>query len=283
MGFQLGPADDEEIGIDARFDKLDERFQEMKRNLLKIEFKYPFFKGGHRGILVIISILCFVLASQAAAQAPVRISPHDLQQLIGNKNVVLINIMSILECRDHQIPGSVCIPCRELAAQVPAVIAKKPERIIVYGDRAGDAADCRAVQQALAGQNVSLLEGGLEAWKRAGFQTVSPDHIPRLPIPALRPQALERVMASENILLVDIRPEQKFQGGHIVGALNIPLDQLHARYNELPNNRRIIVADEDGSRSLFAASYLERKGFRDVGRLSGGMKKWRSATAGEKK
>ena len=65
--------------------------------------------------------------------------------------------------------------------------------------------------------------------------------------------------------------------------MNIPLNQLQARYNELPNDRRIIVVDSDGSRALFAASYLERKGYRDVGRLSGGMKKWYSELLGGEK
>lgn len=257
----------------------------MKRKtLFKVKNKSSFPEGGHKGIFIIAALLlCLALAPSAAAQAPGRISPQDLQQLAGNKNVALVNIMSILECRDHQIPGSTCIPCRELAEQAPAVIAKKPERIVLYGDRAGDAVSCATAPQALAGQNVSLLEGGLEAWKGAGFPTVSIDHVPRLPIAALRPQTLERVMASENILVLDIRPEQAFAAGHIEGALNVPLDLLQARYNELPNDRRIVVVDENGSRSLFAASYLKRKGFRDVGRLSGGMKKWRSETPGEKK
>lgn len=251
----------------------------------------PFSKGGHRGVLktVIIFILlslffCLALSWSAAAQAPAgKISPSELQQIIGNKNILLVNIMSILECRDHQIPGSVCIPCGELAGQAPAALAKKPERIVVYGDRAGDAGNCPAVQQALAGQNVSLLEGGLEAWKSAGFQTIAIEHVQRLPISALQPQALVKTMAAENTIVVDIRPEQAFRDRHIEGSLNIPLDQLHVRYNELPEDRRIIVVDEDGSRSLFAASYLKRKGFREVGRLSGGMKRWPSGSPGEKK
>jgi rhodanese-related sulfurtransferase len=236
----------------------------------------------NRGPLIIITLLCLVLASQAAAQAPGKISAQDLQQLIEKKGAAVINIMSILECRDHMIPGSICIPCRELAQQAPEALRDRPERIAVYGDRAGDAAGCPAVQQALAGRNVSLLDGGLEAWKKAGFGTVSLDHISRLPVPAMQPQALMRAMAAENLLVVDIRPEQAFAAGHIEGAINMPLDLLHIRYNELPNDRRIIVADEDGSRSLFAASYLERKGFRGTGRLSGGMKKWRASSVMEK-
>lgn len=258
----------------------------MKRKLFKIKFNSPLSKGGHRGILkaAVFSgalglLFCLALASQAAAQAPGKISAQDLQPLIEKKGAAVINIMSVLECRDHRIPGSACIPCRDLAQQAREVFRDKPERIVVYGDRPGDAANCPAAQQAFAGLNVSLLDGGLEAWKKAGFQTVSLDHIQRLPVPALQPQALMRAMAAENLLVVDIRPEQAFAAGHIEGALNMPLDLLHIRYNELPNDRRIVVADEDGSRSLFAASYLERKGFHGAGRLSGGMKKWRTVAA----
>ena len=229
-------------------------------------------------------ILCFAVAMPSIAEVPAKISPRDLQSLIANNSVMLINVMSILECRDHQIPGSICIPCEDLGKQAPRFLENKPERIVIYGDRADDAANCQAVQQVLAAQNVSILDGGLEAWKKAGYQSVSLEHIPRLPVPGIRPQALKALTGTEKqVLILDIRPEDLFRQSHIEGAVNIPLCQLQARYSELPYDRRIIVVDADGSRALFAASYLERKGYREVGRLSGGMKKWYFEFPGEKK
>ena len=193
--------------------------QIYERKALRKNSISPFLSGGSRGISARLAvciracfsaaclILFFAVAIPAFADDPAKISPRDLQPLIGSKSVMLINVMSILECHDHQIPGSICIPCEDLGKQAPQLLKNKPERIVVYGDRADDAANCQAVLQALAGQNVSILDGGLEAWKKAGYQSVSLEHIPRLPVPAIRPQALKALTGTgKPVLILDIRP-----------------------------------------------------------------------------
>jgi magnesium transporter len=57
------------------------------------------------------------------------------------------------------------------------------------------------------------------------------------------------------------RPEKLFSQVHIEGAVNIPLYQLHRRYEELPRNRLLVIMDGTGTQTLLAASYLKRKGF----------------------
>ncbi|KAE9506215.1 putative HTH-type transcriptional regulator (plasmid) [Lactiplantibacillus plantarum] len=54
--------------------------------------------------------------------------------------------------------------------------------------------------------------------------------------------SLEQALKSyKNGLLLDVRPQDEYQEGHINSAINIPLDTLSDHLTELPKNRQIIV------------------------------------------
>lgn len=46
---------------------------------------------------------------------------------------------------------------------------------------------------------------------------------------------------NEKIMLIDVRPEEEYNTGHIPNAVSIPLSQLKKRLNELPKNKTIIA------------------------------------------
>lgn len=45
----------------------------------------------------------------------------------------------------------------------------------------------------------------------------------------------------EKLMLIDVRPEEEYNAGHIPNAVSIPLSQLKKRLNELPKNQTIIA------------------------------------------
>lgn len=70
--------------------------------------------------------------------------------------------------------------------------------------------------------------------------------------------------------LVDVRTEAEFEQKHIPNAINIPLDNLRERLDELSREREIWVVCGVGQRAYNAARILQQHGFR-VKNLSGGM------------
>ncbi|WP_130866400.1 rhodanese-like domain-containing protein [Acidipropionibacterium timonense] len=74
-------------------------------------------------------------------------------------------------------------------------------------------------------------------------------------------------------LVLDVRMGYEFEGGHIRGALNIPISQLPERMEELPRDRVILVVCNHGNRSSVAAGRLEALGF-DARLLDGGLSEW---------
>ena len=85
-------------------------------------------------------------------------------------------------------------------------------------------------------------------------------------------EARERV--ANGALLLDVRTTGEFAEGHIDGAINIPIQELPGRLEELgAQTRGIVVYCASGGRSNLAKRLLEGKGFDDVYDL-GGMEAW---------
>lgn len=84
-----------------------------------------------------------------------------------------------------------------------------------------------------------------------------------------------------SVVLLDVRPTEEFEAGHIPGALCVPPDELDARTAELPRGRRI-VAYCRGEYCLFAddaVALLRERGF-DAHRLEGGWPEWIASLEG---
>lgn len=76
-----------------------------------------------------------------------------------------------------------------------------------------------------------------------------------------------------NTILLDVRSVQEFNEGHLLGALNLPLGELKNKVSLLiPNHgQTIIVYCKMGSRSLKAATILNKMGYINVYQLKGGL------------
>ena len=88
-------------------------------------------------------------------------------------------------------------------------------------------------------------------------------------------EELERLVERGEIFLIDVRPAIEYAHGHLPGAVSLPVDELPARLEELPRDRRI-AAYCRGAYCLFAdeaVSLLRQHGF-DAHRLEGGWPEW---------
>jgi len=78
--------------------------------------------------------------------------------------------------------------------------------------------------------------------------------------------------------LLDVRTEDEFVLSAIPGAVNIPLDGLRDRMDEIPNDKPIHVYCAVGIRGNIASRILTQRGYTDVRNLSGGYKTYTVAT-----
>lgn len=74
---------------------------------------------------------------------------------------------------------------------------------------------------------------------------------------------LGELIANKAIIL-DVRTKGEYQGGHLKGSLNIPLQELNAQLSKLKKDKAIITCCASGSRSAVAKNILESNGFANV-------------------
>ena len=59
-------------------------------------------------------------------------------------------------------------------------------------------------------------------------------------------------------MVIDVRKKSEFESEHVAGAINIPLNQLENRINEIPKKETFILHCASGYRSMIASSILKK-------------------------
>lgn len=91
-------------------------------------------------------------------------------------------------------------------------------------------------------------------------------------------EELSRRMRDGLVTVLDVRPEDEFDAGHLPQAINAPLHELEKRLRDLPKDREI-VAYCRGHYCVFAfeaVALLRERGFR-ARRLEDGFPEWKAA------
>lgn len=112
-----------------------------------------------------------------------------------------------------------------------------------------------------------VIAGGFEAWKSAGLPI---ECIPQIDARELR----ARVQRRDPFTLLDVRTKKEFAGGHVEGALNIPVGEME-HLGALSCAMPVATMCEGGYRSSLASSLLQRHGFREITNVTGGMSAYR--------
>src|SRR6188508_427138 len=83
-----------------------------------------------------------------------------------------------------------------------------------------------------------------------------------------------RKLVAAGARLLDVRSPEEYAGGHLPGAVNIPVQELDRRMAEVgPRDGEVILYCRSGSRSARATELLRRHGFSRVHNL-GPMTAW---------
>ena len=83
----------------------------------------------------------------------------------------------------------------------------------------------------------------------------------------------------EKVTLIDVRTVDEVAMGTIPGSINIPVDELRSRMNEIPKDKPIVIFCAIGLRGYLASNILKANHFNDVKNLSGGYTTYSAAVA----
>ena len=95
----------------------------------------------------------------------------------------------------------------------------------------------------------------------------------------LSPVEATLLINREDALVIDVREQAEYVGGHVADARHLPLADLANRAGELDKFKAgpVLVVCQTGARSGGACRTLEKLGFAKVHSLEGGVAAWSEA------
>ena len=242
-------------------------------------------------------------ASLPADQGFYSISAANLNTALAENPPFLVDLRETAEVEaSGYIEGAIHIPVRDLLKNLDKLPALD-QPIVVYcgsGHRGGFA---MAALRLLGYSNVLNLGGGMGAWLKAELATVT-----GLPAEAVagtapvvdatrlanldawfaalpegfntvKPADLNTEIAGGTApIIVDLRPAEDYAAGHIEGAINLNINELLTKLDQLPDKgANIVLTCASGHRGGIALIALNMLGYTAVRNLNGGMNGWVAA------
>ncbi len=89
---------------------------------------------------------------------------------------------------------------------------------------------------------------------------------------------LRRLMREDDVTVVDVRPSEEFEAGHIPGAISVPVPEIKRRLRDIPKGREVIAYCRGRYcvYSLEAVTLLRKHGYR-ARRAHEGLPDWKAA------
>jgi rhodanese-related sulfurtransferase len=93
----------------------------------------------------------------------------------------------------------------------------------------------------------------------------------------LRPEEAQARVAGGEAILVDVREPDEWRGGHISGALHVPLSRFASEIGGVNTNKQVILYCRSGMRSGKALDICRELGLPITTHVAGGIMAWRQA------
>ena len=162
------------------------------------------------------------------------------------------------------IPGSVAIPIDMLPVYAGWLLSYDKDIILVGDENTCINAAIINLYRIGYDRVSSYLNGGIHKWETSGNKF---DNIPGIFAGDLK----TRISTHRNLTILDVREKEKFDEGHLPGALHIYLGYLPDKLDEVPRHQPIITFCDSGRRAMIAASILKKAGFENVENCFGAL------------
>jgi DNA-binding transcriptional ArsR family regulator len=104
--------------------------------------------------------------------------------------------------------------------------------------------DGRQIFYRLSGEDVAALTVELARVAERHRAGVRADLAAALPLEGIRLMSRAELVAASKagrVVVLDVRPSEEYEAGHLKGAVSIPLDQLAARLDEIPADAEVVA------------------------------------------
>ncbi|MEI8271408.1 MAG: FAD-dependent oxidoreductase [Paludibacter sp.] len=235
-----------------------------------------------------INMVAYTAENRMSGFSP-SVTVSELDAFIDGKNPVFVDVRDVFAFKKSHIAGAIHIPLELLLQQINSVPANR--LVIVYDETGKKGHQALRTLIGAGFADVTNISGGhtsLQRHARAiGFKNIIVEllAVEKKTIGeelTEKEELTETKVADQHAqLIVDVRTVAEFRSGAYPSAVNIPLDDLMRRREELGTdlNRDIVVYCASGGRSAYAQRQLMQLGYTNItngGGLSSMMAKMNS-------
>ena len=197
--------------------------------------------------------------------------PMTLEQVLAHKAAggQILDTRDPVEFAAAHLAGSINIGLGGQYATWAGTVLSRERPIVIIADPGGENESAVRLGRIGFDHVVGYLKDGLRSLESRPDLT---DATERLSAPV----AAERLEGGAPVA-VDVRTPRERDEKRVAGSINIPLNHLNERLQELPKDRPLLVYCAGGYRSSIATSLLKQQGFENVSELAGGIAAWETA------
>lgn len=189
--------------------------------------------------------------------------PDTFLAVVEETDALVLDVRHQDDFAKGHIPGSIFIGLDGgFAPWVGALITDIHQKIVLVTPVGREEETITRLSRVGYDQTLGYLEGGFEAWKKAGkeFDTVT----------SVDATALESVWPTKPIVF-DVRKPGEYTSEHLEDVPSTPLDFINEHFAEFPTQQAFYVHCAGGYRSMIAASILKSRGYHHVIDVKGGF------------
>ncbi|BFO67487.1 MBL fold metallo-hydrolase [Chryseobacterium sp. KCF3-3] len=194
------------------------------------------------------------------------LSIEDFKAKAIPNNVLILDSRNNIEFAKGYIPGSVNIGLDGNFAQWVGEIIIDVRTPVLLITEVGKEEETIIRLGRIGFDNVlGYLDGGFYTWKNTENEInivntiASKDFVSML------------VAADNDYEIIDVRQESEYGNGHIKGAINMPLNQIHNWINEIDSEKHFYMYCQAGYRSIIASSFMILNGYCNFTEVQGGI------------
>ena len=191
---------------------------------------------------------------------------EQFRDLSKQHDVITLDTRKSTDFMAGFIPGSISIGLEGRFAEWAGGLLPFDQPIILVTEEGKEKETVVRLARVGFSKMQGYLKGGIEAWKEA-------DETLDLIIDIDADELAMDIPFDDNLVVVDVRRETEFADGHVVGAINIPLNEMTdpGSMANIQDTHNLYVHCAGGYRSVIAASLLKRQGIHNLRNVNGGF------------
>lgn len=195
------------------------------------------------------------------------LTPKEFQAVWESMDALVLDTRSKEAFLKEHIPGSIFIGLDDhFAPWVGTLVTNLKQTILFVAQEGREEEVVIRLSRVGYDNTAGYLKGGMQAWKKEGFDAGKIDTISAENFASLHKRR------RESISLLDARRRSEYDSEHIVGAKNFPLDFINHNMSQLDRNKKYYIYCTGGYRSAIMCSILKARGYDKLVNIVGGYK-----------